>query len=371
MRRHPPQGIGPGRRPLWRREGAYDRTVAQDLPLWKRLFGILKAAAQEFGADRAGQLGAALSYYTIFSLVPLLFLVVAAAGFILDDPAAVEELLTTAEDVAGEAVADSLGPIVDTVADQAGAALTIGLLLAAFAASGIFLQVQRALNTVFHVPDEQVQGIVAVIRQRLVALASALVLAVFVLVPIGAVGAINWLTRLARDNGLDWLVPVLGAGVPVAALLLLMLVVGVTFQAMTRVTINWSASLRGGAFTAVIGLAASYGVGWYLSRDQGGDGVSTLAVAGGLAILLFFFNILWTVYLFGAEVTKVYADYLRYGDILQPTEREERRADVAREARDAALSRGPSRLTRLTVLAETGVFAFVSGWIVGRFRRRR
>ena len=339
------------------------------MSIWKLFLEILKAAAKEFGADKAGRLGAALSYYTIFSLVPLIFLVVAVAGFVLDDPQAVDDVVSTAEEVAGEAVADSLGPIVDTVTEQAGTALTIGVLLAAFSASGIFLQVQGVLNAVFHVPDERVEGIRALIAQRLIALVSAVVLAVFVLVPIVAVGAIGWIRDLVRGMGLDWLVPVLSVGVPLAALVVLMLSVGITFQGMTRVKLLWPAALRGGAFTAVVGLVAAYGVGWYLSRDSGGRGVNTLAVAGGIAILLFFFNMMWTVYLFGAEVTKVYGDYLRYGDILQPSVREEQ-VDEAQLARLRARA-DRRRPGKAKVAAETGVFAFLAGLIVGWFGARR
>lgn len=344
--------------------------MADTLPLWKRVFEILKAAAKEFGEDKAGRLAAALSYYTIFSLVPLLFLVVAIAGFVLDDPAAVEDLLAAAEDVAGEAVAGALGPIVDTVSRQAGAALTIGVLLAAFSASGIFLQVQGVLNAVFHAPDARVEGIKATVVQRLVALVAALALAVLVLVPIGAVGAISWIARLVRELGLAWLVPVIGIGVPILALVLLMLVVGLTFKAMTRAELAWAASVRGGAFTALIGLAAAYGVGWYLGRGSGGEGVNTLAVAGGIAILLFFFNMMWTVYLFGAEVTKVYADYLRHGDVLQPSEREQLRVQESRERLERRAARGRP-LRELGVAAETGVAAFLTGLVVGWFRGRR
>ncbi|MCP3974264.1 MAG: hypothetical protein GY720_07210 [bacterium] len=77
--------------------------------------------------------------------------------------------------------------------------------------------------------------------------------------------------------------------------------------------------MRGGATTALIGLTAAFGVGLYLNT-AGTTG--TLGALGGIAILLFFFNLMWFVYLYGAEVTKVYTDYLRYGDVMQPTERE-------------------------------------------------
>lgn len=290
-----------------------------NLPLHKRVYEIVKAAAKEFGHDNAGRKGAALSYYTVFSLVPLLFLVVAVAGFVLGDADVVDDLVNDVGEIAGPQVASTLADILAQVKSQAAGALSIGLVLSAYSASAIFQQVQAVLAELFHVPpDDRRTGVVGWLVRRSVALASALVLAVLVFTPIAAVAAVGLIVDLV--SGIPELVPVVRLGVPIVSLLMLMMVVGLSFQVLTPVSIEWRAAVRGGAATAVIGLVAAWGVGQYLSQAGGGG---TLGVLGGLAVLLIFFNLMWLVFLFGAEVTKVYADYLAHGDIVQPSEREE------------------------------------------------
>ncbi|MGF1668505.1 MAG: YihY/virulence factor BrkB family protein [Acidimicrobiia bacterium] len=290
-----------------------------DLAAHKKLFEILKAAAKEFGSDQAARMGAALSYYTIFSLVPLLFLLLAVAGFVFTDPEVVDDLVAGAGDVAGAEVAEILDELLVTVTEQRSGALGVGLLLAAWSASGIFQQVQGVLAELFQVPkDDRRGGALGWLIRRGVALASALVLAVLAFTPIVAVAAVGWISSLVDDiPGLSVVVPF---GVPVVSLLVLMAVVALSFQVLTAVDIPWRAALRGGAATAVVGLVAAWGVGMYLSR-AGSTG--TLGALGGLAVLLLFFNLMWMVFLLGAEVTKTYADYLTFGDIRAPSERTE------------------------------------------------
>jgi membrane protein len=229
-----------------------------DLPAHKKLFEILKAAAKEFGSDQAGRMGAALSYYTIFSLVPLLFLLLAVAGFVFSDPATVDDLVASAADIAGEQVTEILEELVATVTEQRGGALGIGLLLAAWSASGIFQQVQGVLAEIFQVPsDDRRKGPVGWLIRRGVALGSAVVLAVLAFTPIVAVGAVGWIGRLVEDVAVvAALVPF---GVPAVSLLVLMAVVALSFQVLTVIDIPWRAALRGGAATAVVGLVAAWG----------------------------------------------------------------------------------------------------------------
>jgi len=337
------------------------------LPIHKRIFEILKAAGKEFGVDHAGRLGAALSYYTIFSLVPLLFLLVAIAGFVLSDPGAVNDLVDQVTEVAGAEVGDTISEILETVKDQRGSALSIGLLLAAFSASGIFLQVQGVLGALFHIPDERKRkGPVGWLIKRSIALVSAIIIATLAFIPILAVGAVGWMVSLLPER-LEWLSPILQLGVPLVSLVLLMAVVGLTFQGLTVIEIPWKAAMRGGMATAAAGLIAAFLVGIYLTR-AGSTG--TLGALGGLAVLLFFFSLMWTVYLFGAEVTKVYADYLEYGDIVQPSLRQNRRSSADDSMPPMAPASVPAGRAATRRRTEPSLLAFVAGLAIGRFTRR-
>jgi uncharacterized BrkB/YihY/UPF0761 family membrane protein len=143
--------------------------------------------------------------------------------------------------------------------------------------------------------------------KRGVAFVSAVILAALVIVPVVAVAGVQYVNRSLVHDSVRWLKAVLAWGVPIVSVLLLMAIVGLTFQTMTSVTIPWRAAWRGGAATALVGLPAAFLVGTFLGwvGDEG-----TLGALGGVAILLFFFNLMWQVYLFGAEVTRVYAGVL-------------------------------------------------------------
>ncbi len=328
----------------------------------QRVIAILKAAAKEFGLDGGLRISASLSYYTIFSLVPLMLLVVSIAGFAFDDPAVAQDLVDEVSDVAGAEVAGVIDSLLEQVAQDRAGALSVGVVLAAFFASGIFQQVQTVLSGIFHIPrDQRRTGAIGWLVKRGIALASAVVLAILVFVPIMAVAAIDGLVALLPD-AVDWLEPVLRLGVPIVSLLLLMVVVGVTFQAMTAIGIPWKAAVRGGATTALVGLTAAFLVGLYLTR-AGSTG--TLGVLGGVAILLFFFNLMWAVYVFGAEVTKVYADYLEYGDVQLPHERHAAEWAMA----DAGVSPSPEEEEEPSA-AKAGLLGLVVGAALGWSARR-
>lgn len=338
-----------------------------------RIFRVLKAGGKEFGHDMASRFAAALSFYTLFSLVPLLFLLVAIVGFVSGDstlagadcdqvqagsiPASatnpIDRALVQVRDVAGNDVADPLAQLACQANANAGSVLSIGVVLAAFSGSSIFLHVQGVLNFIFGVPASETKGIMNLVAQRAIALGSAIVLALLVFIPIVAVGAISFIQDLVD---VPWLQNVLSWGVPLTSLIMLMVVVGLTFQLLVREKIPWQAARRGGMFTAVAGLLGAFGVGFYLRRFGGGGALGAL---GGAAILLFFFNLMWVIYLFGAEVTKVYADYLVNGDVIAPSERKKR--DIA--AQTVVVSETPRK--------GTGLVAFFVGLATGWMARRR
>ncbi len=245
--------------------------------------------------------------------------------------------------------------LLTTVQQQRGNTLSIGIALSAFTAASVFQQVQAVLGAIFHVPEEKRRtGAMGWIIRRLIGVASAVVLAVLALTPVAAVAGMSWLIGLLPESA-AWSSSVLQIGIPLAAVTMLLFVTGLTFQVLTSIEIPWKAAMRGGAVTALIGLASAFLVGVYLST-AGATG--TLGALGGVAILLFFFNLMWAVYLFGAEVTKVYVDYLRFGDVVAPSERGD---DIA-----PPLAHQP----HITETKSTRSFALGAaiGWLIGRRR---
>ncbi|MGH8911949.1 MAG: YihY/virulence factor BrkB family protein [Acidimicrobiia bacterium] len=347
------------------------------VPFHKRIFRLLKAAVEEFGNDMASRFAAALSFYTLFALVPLLFLLVAVVGFVSSDSVLVGEdcavvaaamipdapanpldrAIAQVDEVAGNAVSDQFAQLTCLAAENASAILWIGIGLAAFSGSSIFLHIQGVLNYIFHVPEERTRGLVNAITSRGIALAWAALLAVIVLIPLVAVAGVNFIQNLIDA---PWLRNVLGIAVPLTSLFMLVTVVALTFQLLTRAKVPGKAARRGGLFTALVGLVGAFLVGFYLSTFGTGG---ALGAIGGVAILLFFFNLMWIIYLFGAEVTKVYADFLEHGDVKAPSQRE----DDARQATALVGTVDPRAESPL----RNGVMAFLIGLVTGWAARRK
>ncbi len=330
--------------------GRYPARMTSVSARFARIKDALKEAATSYGEDAAGRSAAALSFYTLFSLVPMLFLVVAIAGFLLGDVDRLNSVVGQVESAAGEVVAEQIAELLEVAKRSAGTSLGIGIVLTIFSASGIFLRVQGVLNGIFDVPTERTKGLTGLLWKRGVAFVSAVVLAVLVVTPVVAVAVIQYVNRSLVPDDLGWLKVLLAWMVPLVSVGLLVAVVGLTFQTMTAVVIPWRAARRGGAVTALVGIPAAYLVGLFLG-EAGGSG--TLGALGGIAILLFFFNLMWQVYLFGAELTKVYADTLRTDD-------------PSRRRSEPATEPGPATGIQPGL---AGAFGLLLGFLLGRRRR--
>jgi membrane protein len=232
----------------------------------------------------------------------------------------------------------------------AGASLAIGLVLALFTGSTVFLHTQGVLNAIFGAPDRLDRGLLPSLRKRAIGAVAAVVLGVLVLLPLVAVSAIGWLQGLVPLDG-PVLRIVVNFGVPIGSFVLLVAVVGFTFRTLTVVRVPRRAAWRGGFFTALVGIVAASLVGTYLSVFSR---TGSLAALGSVAVLLFFGFLMWQVYLFGAELTRVYADYLQHGEIRGPGFQEPPTEEPAPRSEPMPASR-----------------ALVAGLLIGLLGRRR
>ena len=356
--------------------------VDQSAPLHRRILAMLKAAGKEFGQDKASRMAAAIAYRTVFALAPLLLVAVSVASLFLDAPAsdcevADESCETVQEQLVGEVarLSEPLSETIDSIMTSArdGATTTgaIGLGIFLFTASSLFFEIQSSLNSIFHAPPDRTKGILAVLRGRAIGALAVLLLGAILVVLFAAnaivSGAGSFVLDLIENVGLDRDVfrPFIAIAGPLVTLVLLIIVFGIQFQTFTVVKIPWKASWRGGAVTAVVFAAGAVAVGVYFSlQADGGDGPAFSAggFAGGAVLILFTVFILAQIFLFGAEFTKTYADYVQHGDVVQPSIRVERREPdiTADEVRAAATT---------DLIARVGVFSFLAGLLIGYFRR--
>ena len=146
---------------------------------FKQIWRLLKEAVKEWQADEASQLAAALAYYTAFSLAPLLVIVIAIAGFFLGEEAAKGELLGQIQGLVGRDGAEVLQTAIENSGRSQDAniwASVISGFLLLLGASGVFAQLQGALNKIWNVEAKPGLGLWGFVRKRFLSLAMILVI---------------------------------------------------------------------------------------------------------------------------------------------------------------------------------------------------
>lgn len=285
---------------------------------FRQIRRLLQETFQEWNQDKASRLAAALAYYTIFSLAPLLILVIAIAGAFFGQDAAREAILNQMQNLVGQDGASVMQDALEN-ANQTGRssgiiASLISIALLLFGASGVFAQLQEALNTIWNVeakPDNAAKGFV---RKRL--LSFAMILAIgFLLIVSLVVSAVlsafsDYLSQIMPGFGGLWQLVNFALSLVILAVLFAMM-----YKFVPDVRIKWSDVWVGGLITAVLFTIGKFLIGLYLGHSSFS---STYGAAGSLVVILAWVYYSAQILFFGAEFTQVYAR--RYGSRIQPNE---------------------------------------------------
>jgi membrane protein len=277
---------------------------------------VLTATWAEWSEDRAPRLGAALAYYTAFSIAPLLVIAIAIAGLLLGEEAARGQIVAQ---IAGLVGPDSARAIQDMIANAQrpasgviATALGTGTLL--LGASGVFGQLQDALNTIWEVESKPGRGLRGMLRDRFFSFTMVLGTGFLLLVSLILTSALSGLTAGFADTG-----PVLETLGHALDLLLSLAVTTLLFALIYRyipdVKIAWNDVWVGAALTAVLFAIGKTAIGLYLGRASVG---SAYGAAGSLVVLLAWVYYAAQILLFGAELTQVYAN--RWGSRVEPAD---------------------------------------------------
>jgi len=279
-------------------------------------FDVVKQTVHEWSDDNAPRLGAALAYYTIFSIAPLLLIVVAIAGLWFGRAAAQQQIMDQVSGLVGENGGKTIQSMLEAAnKPHAGIiASVIGVVTLLFGATGVFLQLQDALNTIWEVKPKPGQGIKGFIRHRILSLAMVFgigfLLLVSLVVSAGLAAAGKWMEGAMPGGEEVW--HAINFIVSIA-------VVGVLFALMFKylpdVKVAWKDVWLGALITAVLFTAGKFALGLYLGRSSVS---SAYGAAGSLVVVLLWVYYSAQILFFGAEFTQVYAN--RFGRKLEPTE---------------------------------------------------
>lgn len=263
--------------------------------------GVVLDAAREFVNDRASRTAAALAYYALFSLAPLLFLAVGTAGLVFGD--VTEDLSSQLETFLPPETVTFIIGLVEGADASAGAALAVSVALALWSGSAVFAHLQRALNDMFDVSGEEPGGIVGFLRRRVLGALGVLAVGLLLVLLLAANAAVRTLVGLI-PRAPAWVGSLVPAASGLISFLLLWGVFALVFRYLTVYRMPWRAVRRGAAFTAAALLITAVAVGWFIGRFGVGGAVGA---ASSVAVLLYVSFLLGQVILFGAELTAAYA----------------------------------------------------------------
>lgn len=277
---------------------------------------LLKETFAEFMEDNAMRLSAALAYYSVFSLAPLLIIAISIAGAIFGEDAARGAIEYQLSAAIGSESALAVQEMIDSAHKDGSSVLMtiVGFAILLVTASGVFAQLKDAMNTVWDLQQKPGQGVKGMVKARLMALSMVLVIGFLLLVSL--------VLSTATAAVTDWL----GSALPIPSFIfqaisfiisigVVTLLFAMIFKVLPDAEVQWKDVWSGAFLTAGLFSVGKLLLALYLGRESA---ASAYGAAGALILLLSWVYYSANILLLGAEFTQVYAR--RRGRRIQPTD---------------------------------------------------
>ncbi len=286
--------------------------------VWRRiriLGRLLHLAAKEFVADNGTKLSASLSYYTLFSLAPMLLIIIAIGSVLLGREAAEGYLYKQFEGLLGPLGALQLQEMIRNVhvSGDTPWVTAVGGVTFFLGATGVFIEIQDSINTIWSIKAKPKNDWIHYFTTRLISFSMVVGIGFLLMVSLGLSAMLNVLDDWIMVNigTIAWLAYIISN---LITMCIVMLLFAVIFKVLPDAHLKWCDVLIGSLFTGVLFLFGKSLIGLYLSRSST---VSAYGAAGAVVLI-----ILWVYYsaiilYFGAEFTKVYAN--EYGGKIRPS----------------------------------------------------
>jgi membrane protein len=267
---------------------------------------LLKETFNEFLDDNGLKLGAALSYYTVFSLPPLLIIIISLSGFFFGAEAVRGEIFGQINGLVGNEAALQIQETIKNVKlSQASTFATIlSAIILLIGASGVFVEIQDSINYIWGIKAKPKKGLIKFLKNRLMSF--SMIGSVGFLLMVGLI--INSLMDVL-NNRLERIFPVNMIYLfytmnILMVFLIITLLFTVIFKTLPDGKIAWKDSLIGAAFTALLFMVGKFAIGAYLGSSAQDD---IYGAAGSIILILIWVYYSAIILYFGAEFTKVYA----------------------------------------------------------------
>jgi membrane protein len=321
------------------------------------MWSLLKDTAASWSNHKAARLGAALAYYSIFSLGPLIVIAVAVAGLTFGQDAARGEVSAQLQDLLGPAGAQAVNAMLLGASKPTDGILAtvLGVGTLVFAALGLVVQLKDALNTVWEVEPAKASGIWHFVRTYVVSLAAVLSLGFLLLVSLVLTTALAAGGKYIAPYVPEVAMHALGSALSFGTITLLF---AMMFKWLPDTYVAWRDVWLGAAVTGALFEIGKLLIGLYIGK-QGLE--STYGAAASLVVLLIWVYYSSQLVLMGAEFTRVYAMRRALGNISASGDR----PPVAAPGVDHYVHVAAGRSAYAAA-----IMAFLVGWLFGRLRDR-
>src|SRR5688572_6138637 len=281
---------------------------------FKAIFELVRDTFKDWSEDKAARLGAALAYYTIFSIGPLLVISIAIASIVFGDEAARGQIVGTIGGMVGQEGGKLIEDSIENANKGGGSIIATGIGIATllFGAAGVFGQLKDALNTIWEVKPKPNLGFIHSIKERFFSFTMVLGTGFLLLVSLvvsAAVAALGtFLSNALPGADVIWQVVNFLVALGVVTLMFALL-----FKFLPDVKIGWKDVWIGALVTALLFLVGQFLLGFYLGSGAVG---TAWGAAGALVIILVWIYYSAQIFFLGAEFTQVYTN--KFGSRVQP-----------------------------------------------------
>ena len=269
--------------------------------LWNS-WTYLKDTFANWSADNASRLAAALAFWTMLSIAPLLILCLRITGKVFSGPTAEAQMMSYLNQAVGAKNAATLHDMIG--AANAPAAVWLRRSSPSRCSSGLqaqFVELQNSLNTLWEVKPDPDRGFMDTIKERAFSMALVMTIAFLLLVSLIITTILSGLSAVIIPGDVGWLMELLHSAIAIGVITVLF---AMMFKYLPDVKIAWRDVWIGAAVTAVLFTIGKFGLGLYLGRESA---TSIYGAAGSIVALLLWVYYSAMILFFGAEFTQVYA----------------------------------------------------------------
>jgi len=284
---------------------------------FKVIWQLIKETFKGFSDDNIPKMSGALAYFTVFSMGPLLVVIISLCGLFFAREAVEGRIYAVLQGFIGQDTAAQLQQIIRTasIGNKSTIAAAIGAVTLLLGATGVFAEIQDSINKIWGIKPKPKRGWVKMIKNRFLSFSVIVSLGFLLLVSLVITGIIETISNRLRARFPDATLVIFYIVNLIMTAGISMLVFATIFKVLPDAKIKWRNVIWGSLVTAMLFLIGKFGISFYISQTKVG---STFGGAGSLVIILVWIYYSSIILYLGAEFTKAYA--IKRGEPIYPAE---------------------------------------------------